>query len=339
MRELGPDRLSKDGRFLFVRDPGTAETFRISTDRLQPMIDAARRVRTPGQMEITMESTLSPRDIQTRIRRGESIEEVASAAGVETERVLVFAGPVVAEREYMAEQAQRTAVRRQHAGGSTVPLGELVGEQLAGRGETADDVIWDAWRREDGRWTVTAQPAADDAPAFFVYDVKGRYVLPSDERALALVDDLPPQDDTDMAIADALRGDPAGADPTASQQAAGELDSSEPGAAVRSLKEARDRRAMEQLVLGEESRVSADAPLSTAEHFTEVPDADPPLRDDAGPDTVPAEAEPSVASEASGASVQEIGEDAESTAGPRRKKNERRRVPSWDEIMFGSRAD
>ena len=43
-----------------------------------------------------MESSLTPRDIQTRIRRGETVEEVAEAAGITVERVHGFAVPVIA---------------------------------------------------------------------------------------------------------------------------------------------------------------------------------------------------------------------------------------------------
>ena len=43
-----------------------------------------------------MEATLSPREIQNRIRRGESPEQVAEASGMSVERLRGFAISVIA---------------------------------------------------------------------------------------------------------------------------------------------------------------------------------------------------------------------------------------------------
>ena len=59
-----------------------------------------------------MESTLRPRDIQTRIRAGETPEAVAHAAGTSVEKIMPFAAPVMAERAHVAERAQLASVRR-----------------------------------------------------------------------------------------------------------------------------------------------------------------------------------------------------------------------------------
>ena len=42
-----------------------------------------------------MESALTPREIQARIRGGESLEEVAQAACVSFEQIDAYAGPVL----------------------------------------------------------------------------------------------------------------------------------------------------------------------------------------------------------------------------------------------------
>ena len=162
-----------------------------------------------------MESSLSPRDIQTRIRRGESPDEVAVAAGVPVEQIIGFATPVLAEREYMCEQARKTPIRRKHVGGAGVLLGTLVDENVAAGGTSPDDVQWDSWRREDGRWTVVVSPTDADQPATFLFDVKSRYVLPADEFAHDLVGDVAIPESGDMAIADALREQAEAAAPAA----------------------------------------------------------------------------------------------------------------------------
>ena len=55
--------------------------------------------------------SLSPRDIQARIRAGESAEDVARIAGVPVDRVLRYAGPVLQERAMLAQHARRTRLK------------------------------------------------------------------------------------------------------------------------------------------------------------------------------------------------------------------------------------
>lgn len=315
MRDLGLHRLSEDRRFLIARDPSTGEQFRIPADhRLTSLIGTPSLTgKTSGQLEIRMESSLSPRDIQTRIRRGESPQSVADSAGVPVEQINGFAGPVLAEREFMCEQARKTTIRRKHVGGAGVLLGTLIGEHISADGGVPEAATWDSWRREDGRWTVLVTPEDSPHPATFLFDVKSRYVVPADEFAHDLVGDVALPDSTDMAIADAVRTprpdggtvppveppDRIDEDPVAQLEV-------EIQVGVASLKEARDRKALEQLALAEVEEVRDPAPPATHEH--EVDDFEDSLEHDvAVPDTM----------------------------GPRKKRHERRRVPSWDEIMFG----
>ena len=147
MRDLGLSRLSEDRTYLIARDAASGEEFRIRADhRAKSLIDALsptdKTVR--GQLEIKMESSLSPRDIQTRIRRGESPDTVADAAGVDVDRIMAYAIPVLAEREYMVEQARKTVIRRKYVGGAGVLLGTLVNERLLARGGSPEAAAWDS---------------------------------------------------------------------------------------------------------------------------------------------------------------------------------------------------
>lgn len=59
-----------------------------------------------------MNSALTPREIQSRIRAGESVEDVARAAGVSVDELDGFAEPVLAERDHMTELARVAQARR-----------------------------------------------------------------------------------------------------------------------------------------------------------------------------------------------------------------------------------
>lgn len=96
---------------------------------------------------------LSPREIQQRLRAGVSAAEVAREAGTSEERVRRWEGPVLAERAAAAAEARATRYARPPDGALSGPLGRLVEQRLASAGLEA---TWDAWRAEDGSWTVQA---------------------------------------------------------------------------------------------------------------------------------------------------------------------------------------
>jgi hypothetical protein len=143
-----------------------------------------------GQLQISIESELRPREIQARIRAGFSAEQIAQSAGLSVAKVERFAGPVVQERSYVAQQACLVGVRRLTDSVST-PLGDLVSGRLAERGVAADDLRWDSWRRDDGRWQLVLEyPVAEKTrSAAWVYDPMRRTVDPDDEEARWLTDE------------------------------------------------------------------------------------------------------------------------------------------------------
>jgi len=142
-----------------------------------------------GQLEIEMESSLRPRDIQARIRAGESAEAVAQAAQTSVDRIMGYATPVLAERAHIADRAQRASVRRKAGEGPARVLGEAVAERLRTKNVDPASVEWDAWRREDGRWTLVADYRSGERTrhAEFVFDAPGRYVVAEDDEARWLV--------------------------------------------------------------------------------------------------------------------------------------------------------
>nr|WSZ98911.1 septation protein SepH [Streptomyces sp. NBC_00857] len=192
MPELRVVAVSNDGTRLVLKAADSTEYTLPIDERLRAAVrnDRARL----GQIEIEVESHLRPRDIQARIRAGASAEEVAQHAGIPVDRVRRFEGPVLAERAFMAERARKTAVRR--PGENTGPqLGEAVQERLTLRGAEKDTVQWDSWRRDDGTWEVLLVYCVAGEPhaASWTYDPPRRLVQAVDDEARALIGDT---DDT-----------------------------------------------------------------------------------------------------------------------------------------------
>ncbi|GAA2490774.1 septation protein SepH [Streptomyces gobitricini] len=186
MPELRVVAVSNDGTRLVLKAADSTEYTLPIDERLRAAVrnDRARL----GQIEIEVESHLRPRDIQARIRAGASAEEVAQLAGIPVERVRRFEGPVLAERAFMAERARKTPVRR--PGENTGPqLGEAVQERLLLRGADKDTVAWDSWRRDDGTWEVLLvyRVAGEVHSASWTYDPPRRLVQAVDDEARALI--------------------------------------------------------------------------------------------------------------------------------------------------------
>lgn len=182
--------LSEDNeRLLLVSDKGERFTLAIDSRLRAALRGEHARL---GQLEIQMESALRPRDIQARIRAGDTPEAVAQAAQTTVDRVMPYAGPVLDERAHVAERAQRSSVRRKAGdAGAARTLGDAVAALLRSENTDPETVAWDAWRREDGRWTLSATYTSGKRKgvAKFTYDMPGNYVLAENDDARWLVGD------------------------------------------------------------------------------------------------------------------------------------------------------
>jgi hypothetical protein len=309
MQDLTLVGLTEDKtRLVLVSDSG--EEFTLPVDaRLRSALrgDHARL----GQLEIQMESTLRPRDIQARIRSGESPETVAAAAQTTVDKIMGFAMPVLAERAHIADRAQRSSVRRKSGEGPTRLLGDAVAERLRGRNVDPDSVEWDAWRREDGRWTLVADYLSGESSrhAEFVYDAPGRYVIPEDDEAKWMVGEQ----------------------------------TSRKGPQPRSGGNARRLSAVtaeDELPLGEDAigLVSEPDPVDE-EHTVDLSQTAAAVREQSSERPAPSEesAEPTESDEPSNDAAEQDGEadDDKPTKRAAKKTRGRASVPSWDEIMFG----
>ncbi|HVE47015.1 MAG TPA: septation protein SepH [Acidimicrobiales bacterium] len=91
-------------------------------------------------------SSLSPREIQSRLRAGGTVSEIAAAAGVAEEWILRFADPIRAEQARVVESAQRLTFNKPRLGLSAEPLEASVLLNLAERGvRLPADIFANAW--------------------------------------------------------------------------------------------------------------------------------------------------------------------------------------------------
>jgi hypothetical protein len=154
MRELRVVGLDVDGKGIICETQDSTERFLLRPDdRLRAALRGDKSGPVQTHVDVEVPSVLRPKEIQSKIRAGASVEQVAAAAGVDIERVQRFANPVLLERSRAAELA--TASHPVLADGpSVMTLLETVTAALVARGLDPDTTTWDAWRNEDNRWTI-----------------------------------------------------------------------------------------------------------------------------------------------------------------------------------------
>ena len=187
MQELRLVAVSEDGTYVVLAQRGRGVRFALPNDeRLRAVVRG--QFSRLAKYEIEVESQLRPKEIQARIRAGETAEQIADAAGVPIERVRWFEGPVLAERAYMAQQAQTASVRRQTDSGPGPQLGEIVTERLRLLGADPDEARWDSRKRGDGSWLVelTSAVGGDPVRAAWIFDARRRHAAPEDDQAALL---------------------------------------------------------------------------------------------------------------------------------------------------------
>jgi hypothetical protein len=178
MAQLRLVGVSEDGERLVLTDDDGVQHTIVIDERLRAGVNG--HLSRLGQLTMALESRISPREIQNRVRSGESAEHVADSAGVPLERVLRFVGPVLREREHIADQARRA--RLAGSSGPTSLLGDLVARAASRRDVDPDDVDWDSARREDQTWVVTTT-WPDGTTAMWALDLLRHQATPLDAAA------------------------------------------------------------------------------------------------------------------------------------------------------------
>lgn len=205
MRELRFVTLAEDAGHLLVETTDGAEQFALPVDaalRAALPAEAATETAPPAASEPadtppaeSAQPAISPREIQVRVRAGESPDELAASYGMPLERVMRFAAAVLDERVRIAQEARRARARRGTEAGESkvVQFGEAVDERFAAHGIDAIAVSWDSRRRDDGEWLVVAHWLGGDAThgAEWLFHRASRTVTPLDDTAADLLSDRP----------------------------------------------------------------------------------------------------------------------------------------------------
>ncbi|SBT51169.1 septation protein SepH [Micromonospora auratinigra] len=353
MRPVRFVALSEDGQALVLAD----EVGRLLALPIDERIASAMHAE-PGAAPLAVVPTaadptpsLSPRDIQAKIRSGESAEDVARIAGVPVDRVLRYAGPVLQERAMLAQHARRTRLKGAE---KPTPLAEVVNGRLAQHGIDTEKISWDAYRRDDGTWRIIATWPSGKATAQAVWDLdKTRQnVTPHDDMAQYLCAERPtpilgqePPPERGHALPGPSRGEPSrgghglpaagdharpGRDPIRAGRDAllASLDRPLGGSSGRGL-ENRPAAALSGQDAPRQRAVSggAAALLGGGQGSAFDDDSDAPKEIPAVPSLAvlrPRRTGPAPAAAAAG------GETAEAGGKPRK------RLPSWDDVLFGS---
>lgn len=335
MRQLRYLRPGDDGNSVVLETADGAEEFSLP---VTVQLRDAVRVEIPRLQTLETEATpsISPREIQVRVRAGVHPEDLADETGMALERVLRFAGPVLDERARVANEARRARARRSTTEGQTVVFGEAVDTRFGAHGIDPFTVSWDAYRRLDGQWVVTATWAGgeDEHRAEWSFNLAGRSVAPIDDAAAELLSDRPVRPLVPAAD-EPVRPTLAAAPPLVPGVVAFPVLSEVPPPAdddtVDVAEEVFDQEALDALdALDDDPRHVQDATVDADDSATPAL----PLR-------LADEVEPSADNPERTSPLPRLKNlgvaNRDEKAAPTRKHPQRPHVPAWDDIMLGVR--
>jgi hypothetical protein len=190
MTELRLDGKTEDGSHLALVDTdGNNYSLRIS-DTLRATVNQPRLTSVPA---IDATQTISVKEIQRRLRAGESFEQIAREGQTTVDKVERFSGPIMQEREYILSNA-RSLIMRKDAHRTDLTFGDVVLAKLAPRGVDIDQISWNTWRLADGTWHIELHyPNRDgNGIATWNFDLSRRALDASDDNGAWLIDEEAP---------------------------------------------------------------------------------------------------------------------------------------------------
>ena len=177
---------SADGNELELQTPdGSAHTLQIS-DQLRSLVNQPRLVAVVSEDEFP---AVSVKEIQARLRSGESADSIARTTDWSPEKIEKFAGPIMQERAYVIALALAAQLRKEKYAPT---LSAATISQLAPRGVDMTLVEWNTWRNLDGSWNIILYYPTKDgstSEANWSFDLANRSLEALDDGAAWIAGD------------------------------------------------------------------------------------------------------------------------------------------------------
>lgn len=176
MSELHFTRVSDDGGQLVLSDDNGSEYTLTLSDELRATL---RRAPRPAAQLPELAAPATAKDVQSMLRAGGTLHEVAERTGWDVSRVERYEPPIRAERQYVSSLVQALPTPEG-------TFAEQVAERLAGRGVDAEELDWDAVRDvTTNAWTVVCAFEAGGRArrAEWAFDPSDRRAVPIDDES------------------------------------------------------------------------------------------------------------------------------------------------------------
>lgn len=336
-------------------ESGEGQEFRVAID------DSLRSALKAASSEQLQSASITPREIQERIRAGSSVEELAAISGAPISYIEKFAQTVFDELNHMVDSA--LAIRITIAGDRfndevQAEFGQIIESRLFASG--AKDVRWSSKRQDAGAWLLTASYKLGDneGVATWVFEPRKFHLVPENEAAVTLSNHDSGLDGPIPKLRSVVSPTPSN---TASMPAATYTATStepdnvpaafrrpEESSATDLLAELRKRR--EESAAQEEVTPAVEPETELEASITAFPEASPVqtlIQEHEVSPVTTSEPDPQhedVREVVEQPAQQETAEEAtaavEQPESPKEApKRSRAAMPSWDEIVFGTKAD
>jgi len=168
-----------DGSTIELTDSSGAKFSLQITETLKATVSQPRLV---SVVPVDERPTFGVKEIQARLRAGESIGSIARTTEWSPEKIEKFAGPILQERAYVIETALKSYLRRE---ASSPTLDEATFVQLSNHGVDMDMVEWNTHRNVDGTWNIVVHyPNVDGtAEANWSFELGNRILTSQDDSA------------------------------------------------------------------------------------------------------------------------------------------------------------
>lgn len=170
--------IKNDGDYLVVEN-ANGESFRLAID------EAVRNSLKPQTQKSASPITISPREIQMAVRSGTGIAELAKQSGASSDFIEKFAAPVLDELAHMVQLARSvriTVAGDRYSDTLQVEFGDLISDRLRDAGVT--EFAWSSRKPETGEWLISC--SFQDSTAVWSFDPRKLSLSPENEVAVQL---------------------------------------------------------------------------------------------------------------------------------------------------------